>query len=228
MSYAQKQQNVLPHPAALRTADDTLFNPAKPAFYRLKPGEEAALNEHPGQLYKVSEGCIAIYELLADGRRQITDILGPGDSFGCQALVCGTTRAKSLTFTTIEAYPVAAVPALAAEAMMAAVQRLRRHATMLGRMTAPEKIASALLDLSRQFARKTPHSPDTGKSFTLYLTRADLADWLGLTLETVSRTLNQFKREGLIEFTHPEIITIRQKARLKALAFAETQEIRAQ
>ena len=55
-------------------------------------------------------------------------------------------------------------------------------------------------------------------TFTLYLTRADLADWLGLTLETVSRCLNAFKRDSVIAFDHPEVVTVKDMGLLAALA----------
>ncbi len=106
-------------------------------------------------------------------------------------------------------------PALAAEAAQEALVRLARHAMLLGRMNAAEKVANGLLDLAAQFPRKLRQGPPV---LTLYLTRNDLADWLGLTVETVSRTLNQFKRTGMIDYAHAEIVTLTRPEQLKALA----------
>lgn len=79
-------------------------------------------------------------------------------------------------------------------------------------------MASGLLDLAGQFARGVAFDGDGSVTFTLHLTRADLADWLGLTLASVSRGLNAFKRAGLIAFDHPKVITICDRAGLEALA----------
>ncbi len=92
------------------------------------------------------------------------------------------------------------------------------HATLLGRKTATERVASALIDLAAQFRRRPRNATTRRVTFTLYLTRADLADWLGLTLETVSRCLNAFKRDNVIAFDHPEVVTVKDMTALKALS----------
>ena len=79
-----------------------------------------------------------------------------------------------------------------------------------------EKVATALLDLADQFARST--GSQIRPSFTLYLMRSELADWLGLTLETVSRCLSEFKRKGLIAFERTDRMTICEKSVLRAIA----------
>lgn len=75
-----------------------------------------------------------------------------------------------------------------------------------------EKVAFALLDLAHQFTipARTPSRSDV--TFALHLTHADLADWLGLTLSTVSRCLNAFKHHRLIAFDHPAALTLDRKA----------------
>lgn len=98
------------------------------------------------------------------------------------------------------------------------LHRSHAHALLLGRKTAQEKVATALLDLSRQFARPYSDAQSEQITFTLYLTRADLADWLGLTFETVSRCVGKLRNSGLIAFSHPEIITIIDEKELGLLA----------
>ncbi|MCY1249542.1 Transcriptional activator protein Anr [compost metagenome] len=95
---------------------------------------------------------------------------------------------------------------------------MQAHATLLGRKTATEKVATALIDLAGQFAWRGRAASTTRFSFNLYLSRADLADWLGLTVETVSRCLNRFKRDGLIDFNHPKTVRILDEQQLRAMA----------
>ncbi|WP_280772348.1 helix-turn-helix domain-containing protein [Rhizobium sp. SG_E_25_P2] len=100
--------------------------------------------------------------------------------------------------------------------------RMQAHALLLGRKTAAERVATAVLDLARQFAPAERASRQTRPTFILYPTRADLADWLGLTIETISRTLNSFKRMGLIGFDRPERITILNQIALERTAGGHT------
>jgi CRP/FNR family transcriptional regulator, anaerobic regulatory protein len=217
MSISETRHNVLPHPALLR-AGGVAPKPERPVLRLLTPGETIGREDEPAsRLYRIREGCIALCGLLPDGRRQITDVLGPDRSFGRAQAGPEHYIAQAMTFTEVEVLDTSTAPNLAADAAQAALARLRHHATLLGRMTAAEKTANALIDLARQFPRKG-RSAGGSQSFTLYLTRADLADWLGLTLETVSRTLNRFKRSGLIDFTQAEIVVLTNPRQLKIMA----------
>lgn len=172
--------------------------------------------------FRIQQGCIALHQSLGDGRRQILDILGPGRLLGPDLMSALACSAEPMTTTSIEILPSG--PANDADLLLALrlmLKRAQAHATLLGRKTAAEKVASALIDLAAQFAgsRQTGHRRPL--TFRLYLTRADLADWLGLTLETVSRTLNAFKRGRVIDFQHADIITITDSATLATLAAGE-------
>lgn len=96
--------------------------------------------------------------------------------------------------------------------------RAQAHVLLLGRKTAVERVASAILNLAAQFRRRRRNSVAGRTTFTLYLTLADLADWLELTLETVSQCFGVLKRSSLIAFEQPECITIRDRAALEAIA----------
>ncbi len=168
--------------------------------------------------YRLVDGCVAISQALRDGRRQIVDILGPGRLFGLSLGDSNPCSAESLTYSHIEQLDENLEPAEAQQEIHLMLRRAQAHATLLGRKTAMEKVSSAVLDLSCQFARASRSPKRRRVTFTLYLTRADLADWLGLTVETVSRCLNQLKREALIDFTHPEIVTILDRDALLEIA----------
>ncbi|WP_426128417.1 Crp/Fnr family transcriptional regulator [Pararhizobium sp. PWRC1-1] len=166
---------------------------------------------------RIVEGCICLFQQLADGRRQILDVLGAGRLFGNALADTARYRAAALTFTHLETIDINVERESIEDELRLMLHRSHAHAILLGRKTAAEKVATALIDLAQQFARIASEQSDS-TTFTLYLTRADLADWLGLTLETVSRCLNSFKRGGLIAFKHPEIITIADEDALRLLA----------
>lgn len=172
-------------------------------------------------LFRVLDGCIVLSQLLDDGRRQITDVLGPGRLFGFTVDGRNIATAETLSIARIESLGDAELhatnPAIASE-LKTTLHRLQAHATLLGRKTAAEKVASALVELSRLFNRSGRNAVPARLSFHLHLTRADLADWLGLTVETVSRCLNRFKREGLIDFSHPKAMRLLDPERLEAAA----------
>jgi CRP/FNR family transcriptional regulator, anaerobic regulatory protein len=214
MLHVNTRQTVLPHPVLIQTGLKPV-GADKPFLQFIAPGEDLGETETASRLYRVVDGCLAVYHLLADGRRQITDILGPGRTVAHQPERESGRSIKALTFTEVEVLDPAANPFLASETALDALSRLARHATLLGRMNAAEKVANALLDLAGQFPRKLRHGRPV---LTLYLTRSDLADWLGLTVETVSRTLNQFKRDGVIDYTHAEVVTLSRPERLKQIA----------
>jgi CRP-like cAMP-binding protein len=88
---------------------------------------------------------------------------------------------------------------------------------LLGRMTAMERIATFLLNLERRLGAAKAGT----RVVRLDMTRMDIADHLGLTLETVSRMLNQLKRRGIIDLPHPQRICILKPQGLQALALGE-------
>lgn len=215
MLNANSRQNVLLHPAVLaQRAAEALPKHAERQI--LTPGHAI---EGDDRIYRILGGCLAVQNVLEDGRRQIADVLGVGRSFHASRDARLHLSARALAYTEVEIVEAAAAPALTADTAAENLVRLMRHVTLLGRMNATEKVAHALIDLSLQFPRKVRYGRPT---FTLHLTRGDLADWLGLTVETVSRTLNQLKRAGLIDYVHAEIVTIMRPERLRDVADGKT------
>lgn len=160
-----------------------------------------------GPQYRVIEGCVAVSQALPDGRRQIIDMVGPGRLLGIGLGERNRCTAETLSYVTLE--PVGkAEPADLQAALHEMVLRGQALATLLGRKTASERVAFAILDLAGQFVRPAKGGKRGTICFTLYPTRGDLADWLGLTVETVSRCFTRLKRAGLIDFRHPEIVTL--------------------
>ncbi|NUS70775.1 MAG: helix-turn-helix domain-containing protein [Ensifer adhaerens] len=207
------------------------IRPPRPTSRSRVVGENLTLLYEGGRnraLYRVVDGCVVLSQLLDDGRRQITDVLGPGRLFGFTIDGRNIATAETLSIARIEPLGDADLnatnPAVASE-LKTTLHRMQIHATLLGRKTASEKVASALVELSRLFNRTGRNGAPARLCFHLHLTRADLADWLGLTVETVSRCLNRFKREGLIDFSHPKTMRVLDPERLEATAGITRQRI---
>lgn len=155
-------------------------------------------------LFNLTSGTVKVFKLLADGRCQITGFMMAGDFLG---LSRGGTYAYSATAIT----PVTCcrfqrpqlrglfneLPKIERQMLGLAMNELmaaQDQMVLLGRKTARERIASFLLTLSdRAVRRGRPGNP-----IELPMTRGDIADYLGLTTETVSRTFTQLKTEGVI------------------------------
>jgi CRP/FNR family nitrogen fixation transcriptional regulator len=169
---------------------------------RLGRGEELfAEGEAAEYFYKVAAGTLRTYKLLSDGRRQIDAFHLPGDIFGIEAGADHRFSADAVSDATVVAYRRSALDRLTREypgfgeqvmtSMIRNLERAQDHMLLLGRKTAQEKIATFLLDLAERL-----HEDD---HVELPMLRSDIADHLGLTIETVSRTLAEFARKGLIK-----------------------------
>lgn len=177
------------------------------------PAADAAL------LYRVGKGCLALIRRLDAERRQILDILGPGRLL--DAAMLARLEGTALTLAPTELAKVEASAELCrrlrAENQELLLVRALGHVTRLGRQSAGERVAAALLDLAAQFAPAgAPRGPAVG--FPLHLGRGDLADWLGLTLETVSRCMSRLREEGLISFGREGWLLLEDPAALARVA----------
>ncbi len=165
-------------------------------------------------LFNVVRGSVKLFKLLPNGRRQITGFLFPGDFLGIALNETYAYNAEAL-----EPLELCRLPRRKLEAMLASMPRLERkllgttahelaaaqdQMVLLGRKTALERVASFLVSLSRRAARRG--QPDT--RLDIPMSRTDIADYLGLTTETVSRSLTSLRRAGLIELGARDRIVI--------------------
>jgi len=159
--------------------------------------------DHAACCYRVLSGCVRVVKLLEDGRRQIGEFLLPGELFGFDELDTHDFAAEAVTNVVLRRYPRRMVEALA-ESHVALARRLREltavslrtaHARLLllGRKTASERLASFLLEM----AERLPQG--CGGVLGLPMSRTDMADHLGLTIETVCRVLAHLRRDGIID-----------------------------
>lgn len=170
--------------------------------------------------YKVASGAIRTYKLLSDGRRQIDAFHLPGDIFGVEAGEEHRFSAEAVTDTKLIIYRASDRSTLAGDggclarevvgALLRGLERAQDHMMLLGRKSAKERIASFLIGLSERMTGE--------ESINLPMSRADIADHLGLTIESVSRSLTQLEREGVIALpTNRRSVILRNPAALRRL-----------
>jgi CRP-like cAMP-binding protein len=163
--------------------------------------------------YCVLAGAALRCAIKSDGRRQVVDLLFPGDFFGLTAGREYDYTVEAATPGTIVAgYPRNRVetqadsnPQLARELRQIAfngLSRLQDQLLILGRITAQEKVGSFILAIADRLS--------SGRSdrVTLPISRYDIADYLAVSVETVSRALSDLKHRGLIRFAGTRIINI--------------------
>ncbi len=170
-------------------------------------------------VYRVLRGAVASYRLLSDGRRQVTGFHLPGDFVGLEAGVEHATTAEALCRVDALAMERSELAGRAAtdtglaralwQVTVRAFQRSEDHALILARQGATERVAAFLLDFADRMGR--PEIID------LPMTRQDIADHVGLTIHTVSRTLSQLQAQGMIEARSSRQVRLLQRQRLEWL-----------
>ena len=184
-------------------------------------GEELfAEGEAADFFYQVVSGTVRVCKLLSDGRRQIDAFQLAGDIFGLENGAEHRFTAEAVEETVVLAFRRGRFTSLLHDnpafgdqlmtSMIASLERAQDHMVLLGRKTAQEKIATFLLDMAGRLAK--------GDRLDLPMQRTDIADHLGLTIETVSRTLTQMVRDGLIKLgAAGRTITLTDKLALQQL-----------
>ena len=178
-------------------------------------------------VYNLTSGVLRLSKLLPDGRRQIAGFLFPGDflgitmeddhAFTAEAItpskLCQFSRARFDAFVDTHPRLERRLYAIAAHELAAA----RQQVVLLGRKTAAERVASFLLMLDAR--RISSGSGEKLDGFiTLPMSRSDIADYLGLRIETISRELSALKASRLIRLTTTQTIRFVDRERLEQLA----------
>ncbi len=173
-------------------------------------------------VYNIIEGAVRLFKLLPDGRRQITGFLFASDFIGLALKDRYAYSAEAITGTVVCRFPRVKLESLFEE-MPRLENRLLRQASneliaaqdqmlLLGRKTAVERLASFLMALAQRQGRAK-----TGDTVDLPMTRTDIADYLGLTIETVSRGFTRLRKDGLIETPDSHSAVLRDAEGLRAL-----------
>ena len=171
---------------------------------------------------QVVEGAVMLYKLLPDGRRQVVELLGPGDIFGFAQGQYRDTSAETLNVTRVRFYDrrhadrSCSFQRVLARQMLAQLEAMHEHAVLLGRMSAMERVARFLLRLAAHVTEET----DDPSVIRLAMTRQEIADYLGLTIETVSRSFSELRRRGVIVLEKQDRVRIANQRAMEDLAIA--------
>ena len=172
--------------------------------------------------YKVVSGAVRLCKHMVDGRRQIADFLLPGDVFGFMQFGAYKFTAEAVDDVVLMCYPQrqlerlsSTMPAMRGRLLVLLSQRLlgmQDHLVMLGRQTAKERVSSFLLLIAER------SDAEESLAFDLPMGRQDIADYLGLTIETVCRVLSELKRAKIIAIPSTSQIVINDMDTLHDLA----------
>lgn len=177
-------------------------------------------------VYRIETGALALYRVLSDGRRQVMGFAYPGDIVGLgvdgsrtmNAQAIKPTRVRCITMSSLQE-AASSDPGLAYrlyEAMARELAATRDLMLTTGQRSASERVAAFILALSRRNER----NGQDAFSIDLPMTRSDIGDFLGLTIETVSRTISKFRATKLIDLPHSSQVRILDIEQLKDLADA--------
>ena len=190
--------------------------------FTYKKGTEVYGEKEPAEyVYQVKLGAVRSYKLLADGRRQIGAFHLPGDIFGLENGEAHRFTAEAIVDTTVHLIRRQSLELVAkSDAMVAKnlfgmttanLHHAEDHMLLLGRKTSLERVAAFLLEMDKRLT--------AAGVIALPMSRRDIADYLGLTIETVSRTFTKLERQGVIEIIHGGI-SLLDPARVEAMAAA--------
>jgi len=213
-------------PAAVRAASDAPSATGEleilPRLYRGK--EMVYLEDEPADFaYLVVEGAVRLHRTTPDGRRQLVGFAGPGDWLAVGAGEAYSHTAEALVESRLKPLSRAEFDrrmredrGFLNEMMKTAASKLREaeeQMILLGQRSALEKVAAFLVGFARR------RGVCGRGEFRLPMDRADIADYLGLTIETVSRKFTQLKVAGLIGLPTPSWVRIRDMSALERIAF---------
>jgi CRP/FNR family nitrogen fixation transcriptional regulator len=174
-------------------------------------------DERAEYVYQIIRGAVRTYKLLSDGRRQIGAFHLPGDVFGLESETNHRLAAEAIIDTTVRLVKRSSLEQAANNNVQVArklwsitageLRHAENHMLLLGRKNAMERVANFLLEMDRRLA--------VAGMMALPMCRRDIGDYLGLTLETVSRALSQLHGEGVLGFSGARQIVLRNRQRLR-------------
>jgi CRP-like cAMP-binding protein len=184
----------------------------------LRDAEIFGENEPADYLYKVVSGTVRMYKILSDGRRQVSGFYLPGDIFGLEFADEHTLSAEAISDAKVLVVKRSALNTLAGRDRLVAQQLFALTGRELHRVqdrilllikNARERVASFLLEMAQRASENN--------TIELPMSRQDIADYLGLTIETVCRTLSALETASAIEVSaSSRRIVLRDRAALAA------------
>jgi CRP/FNR family transcriptional regulator, nitrogen fixation regulation protein len=217
VSASQPLSHTIPRPAPVRGSFGAIE--AMGSAMRFDPNEEIfGEGELAEYVYKVTKGAVRTYKILCDGRRQIGGFYLPGDIFGLEVGKEHQFSAEAINDVAVLVVRRSVIVSLAERDCDTArelwsytgreLNRVQEHLSLLVK-TAQQRVASFLLEMSARLAATD--------AIELPMSRQDIADYLGLTIETVSRTMTQLVSEQAIGLPSSRRIVLRNCGALRQL-----------
>ncbi len=205
---------VLPQPR-----DEGDFHTSSVPLNFARNSEIFAEGETAGYVYKIVSGVVRVSKLLPDGRRQISAFHLPGDMFGFEVDDVHHVSAEAIGPVKVLAYKWQSLLSATSSngfvhellnRTMIGLRQTQDHLLLLGRKNALERLAAFLIEMARRTG--------SDRSLQLAMPRHDIADYLGLTLETVSRMFAELKDAGIIRLESARQVSVLDMQKLKAMA----------
>jgi len=217
VSPSQPHSNTISRPVTVRGGFGAMETMG--SQMRFGPNEEIFAETEPAEyIYKVTKGAVRTYKILSDGRRQIGGFYLPGDIFGLEVGKEHQFSAEAINDVTVMVVRRSVIVSLAERDCDTArelwsftgreLNRVQEHLLLLVK-SAQQRVASFLLEMSARFAATD--------AIELPMSRQDIADYLGLTIETVSRTMTQLVSEQAIGLPSSRRIVLRNSGALRQL-----------
>lgn len=204
--------------ARFRTAASRVLQAREHIFFEGDPKDH---------IYRVERGTVCLYKTLPDGRRQIVDFAYPGYFIGLGAPGDHVFSAQAIALTRLCCLPAGLLHEVARRDPEIGMQLYRALSDQLlaardllltvGQRNATERLGALLFALSRRNGRNGADP----ERIALPMTRSDIADFLSLTIETVSRTFTKLRQSGIIDLAQSSLVIIRDHEALKRLAAGE-------
>ncbi|MDJ0511943.1 MAG: helix-turn-helix domain-containing protein [Methyloceanibacter sp.] len=199
--------------------EETEFHTSSVPLNFARNSEIFAEGEAAGYVYKIVSGVVRVSKLLPDGRRQISAFHLPGDMFGFEVDDVHHVSAEAIGPVKVIAYKWQNLLSATSSSSfvhellnrtMIGLRQTQDHLLLLGRKNALERLAAFLIEMVRR----------TGSEQSLHLAmpRHDIADYLGLTLETVSRMFAELKDAGIIKLESARQVSVLDMPKLEAMA----------
>ncbi|RWP16328.1 helix-turn-helix domain-containing protein [Mesorhizobium sp.] len=192
-------------------AGSAITRPLPVSFFAAGSGIYAQ-GEKVGGHYQIEFGAVRVYRLLSDGRRQITAFHLAGESFGFEADYTHHFFAEAIVATGLRTFRPTAGVDMSRELLPLALRgmvRAQEHLLVVGRQNAVERIAAFLIDMTDRQGELT--------QIELPMSRQDIGDYLGLTIETVSRVLSRLRDKGILKFHSLRTLEISKPETLRSI-----------
>lgn len=214
------QNHVPPAPSVLpQPRDEGDFQTSSVPLNFARNSEIFAEGETAGYVYKIVSGVVRVSKLLPDGRRQISAFHLPGDMFGFEVDDVHHVSAEAIGPVKVLAYKWQSLLSATSSSgfvhellnrTMIGLRQTQDHLLLLGRKNALERLAAFLIEMVRRTGSE--------RSLQLAMPRHDIADYLGLTLETVSRMFAELKEAGIIKLESARQVSVLDMQQLEAMA----------